>query len=134
MEALQKCNNNPLSRYKRLEEAMNKLNQNANRTIIDNNNGVYYINILNPNALTLHEKQAILITHTSNVTFNSFAAEVEFHADALLLVDFDIPFYTESAIKADMSIDEEFESGITDQYYNLDGSRVTAHKLEHGEY
>ena len=71
-------------------------------------------------------------------TFNSFAAEVEYHADMLLGFwdDLDISGYIYGcAIRADMGIGEETESGITDNfYYDLNSSIVTAHKLEHGEY
>ena len=136
-DGMMKCANNPLSQYKRLEEAMNQNNENASKDIIKNNNGIYRIEIVNPSLLTIYEKYAILMTHTGNVTFNSFAAEVEYHADMLLGFwdDLDISGYIYGcAIRADMGIDEEYESGVMDQYYDLDSDIVEAHKLEHGEY
>lgn len=92
------------------------------------------INISNPNNLTMYEKYAILATHTGNVTFNSFAAEVEFHADALYDWKANHPCYYEKALRADMAVGEEDESGIFDEYYKLNSDIVRAQAAIHGEY
>lgn len=83
--------------------------------------------IQNPACLSIHEKHAILATHTANVSFNSFAAEVCFHARFLTwFAKLPIPFIGhsvyDSAIRADMTIDEGEMVGPT-PYYRL-GSRT----------
>ena len=92
------------------------------------------ITVRNPDNLTMYEKYVILATHTGNVTFNSFAAEVQFHADALddFLANF--PQYYEAALRADMAIGEEYESGFFDGYYDLDGDLVKKQIQYHGKY
>ena len=86
------------------------------------------------NNLAIYEKYAILAMHTSNVTFNSFAAEVQFHADALDSVWANNAEFYLRALRADMAIGEESESGGYDQYYDLSSSIVIAQKNAHGEY
>lgn len=75
---------------------------------------------------------------TADVTFNSFAAEVEFHADAIHSWQNQIPYlgnkWYEAAIRADMAVGEEAESGYYDEYYDLNGSLVNAQINAHGEY
>ncbi len=92
---------------------------------------VFYINISDPNDLTIYEKYAILMTHTGNVTFNSFAAEVECHADAILGWYADIAY--SKAIRADMCIDEVYGVGTLMGYHVLDSDVVTNQKNVHGE-
>lgn len=84
--------------------------------------------------LSIYEKYAILMTHTANVNFNSFAAEVQYHAYALdsALILFDKAY--EAAIRADMIIGEEDESGFFDEYYDLDSEIVMAQANYHGAY
>lgn len=94
--------------------------------------------INSPSSLTLHEKQAILTCFTANVTFNSFAAEVQFHAQALDSWKADIPFtggeWYEQALRADMAIGEEYESGFYDDYYDLTSDIVQNQARVHGTY
>lgn len=65
---------------------------------------------------------------TANVTFNSFAAEVEFHADAVDSWQTNMPWkgddWYDAALRADMAIGEEAESGFYDNYYDLNGELV----------
>lgn len=84
--------------------------------------------------ITSYEKYAILAIHTGNVTFNSFAAEVQFHADALDDYLSSLPDYYEAALGADMAIGEEYESGMFNDYYDLDSSIVQTQIQYHGEY
>ena len=88
--------------------------------------------------LSLYEKQAILTCFTGNVTFNSFAAEVQFHAEALYDWKADIPFigneWYSRALRADMAIGEEYESGQYDEYYDLESDIVQDQIAIHGEY
>ncbi len=63
----------------------------------------------NADALTEHERAAILATHTGNVSVYSFAAEVEYHARFLTaFAKIQNPFcrksFYASAIRADMTI------------------------------
>ena len=119
------------------------------RALLVNNNEAGYIiyndtdrtiNIADPKKLSMFEKYAIMITHTANATFNSFAAEVQFHAEAVsdwksyvYIVGKGFKWY-EAAIRADMAIGEEQESGYADEYYDLDSDIVKAQIAAHGEY
>lgn len=120
----------------RVPNALDKININAGWTIY--NKETHNINIKNANNLSLPEKQAILACFTADVTFNSFAAEVEFHADALNDWKTNIPWignkWYEAALRADMAIGEEYESGFYDDYYDLSGPKVKAQAKAHGEY
>lgn len=86
------------------------------------------IYIRNTACLTVYEKRAILATHTANVSFHSFAAEVRYHARFLIwFARIPIPFLGRSvyssAIRADMSInDTEFQGPAP--YYRLDSRWV----------
>ena len=70
---------------------------------------------------------------TANVTFNSFAAEVWFHADALTDWLSILDSYYSKALRADMAIGEDNESGIFDRYYDLNSDMVKAQIAIHGE-
>ena len=113
-----------------------QINENAGYNVYNANNRT--ISIANKNNLSLFEKYAILSTHTADVNFNSFAAEVEFHAEAVNDWKSDIPWlgnkWYESAIRADMAIGEEYESGFYDEYYDLNSDLVKAQANAHGEY
>ena len=92
--------------------------------------------------MTLYEKYAILATHTANVSFNSFAAEVVYHArflkNSLKTIEstvepiFDFSIYT-SATRADLTIDESESPGPT-PYYDLDGKLVKQQREHHETY
>ncbi len=111
-------------------------NQNAGYNVYDYDTKT--ISVANKNNLSIYEKYAILSTHTADVNFNSFAAEVEFHADAIHSWKTDIPMignkWYEAAVRADMAIGEEYESGFYDEYYDLDSDIVKAQAEVHGEY
>jgi len=88
--------------------------------------------------LTSHEKAAILATHTANTSFHSFAAEVRFHALFLTpLAKIPIPILWrspyDSAIRADMSVDDGEFQGPT-PYYRDNGSMVRRQKACHPAY
>lgn len=120
----------------RIPNALQNINNKAGRTVYNAAN--HTINIQNRNSLTIYEKQAILACFTADVTFNSFAAEVEFHADAVNSWQNNIPIFGnlwyEAAVRADMAVGEEDESGYYDEYYDLNGSLVKAQIDAHGEY
>ncbi len=119
----------------RIPNALNAINDKSGICIYDDCDvNDIKLHIANSNNLTQYEKYAILAMHTANVTFNSFAAEVWFHADALSdwLSIFDS--YYSKALRADMAIGEEKrESGIFDQYYNPNSDMVKAQIAIHGE-
>ena len=122
----------------RLPNALTENNNNAGYTVFNATNNT--INITNPNNLSTYEKYAILSTHTGNVTFNSFAAEVEFHADYLFTRWADLnnwpildDFYL-SALRADMAVGEDDTAASVGGFYNLDSDIVQAQIEEHGEY
>lgn len=125
-----------LQDYERVLEALETINSKAGRKIY--NESTYTLNISNVNSLTLYEKQAILACFTADVTFNSFAAEVQYHADAVFNWKKDIPWigniWYEAALRADMAIGEEVESGYTDVYYDLNSDIVKSQISIHGKY
>jgi len=123
---------NQLSDLSRVPDAIEQNNSNAGYNVYNNSNNTILIG--NAYNLTSYEKYAILATHTGNVTFNSFAAEVQFHADALDDYLSSLPAYYEAALRADMAIGEEYESGMFDDYYDLDSSIVQTQIQYHGEY
>ena len=82
----------------------------------------------------------MLLSHCGNASFNSFAAEIEFHADALF--DWRAGFegwpllgdWYKSALRSEMGVGEEDESGFYDEYYDLESDLVQAQAAAHGEY
>ena len=132
-----------LEQLKRIPNALEQINTAANRQIY--NFQTNQIIIQDPQNLSLYEKQAILACFTANVTFNSFAAEVVTHADVLgfsflgwslydLALEYDPIDVYEMALRADMSVGEEAESGFADWYYNLNSKVVQDQISAHGEY
>ena len=142
-------------KYRRVIVALEGINAKSGKTIYDESTRTLIIDDIQN--LSLYEKQAILSCFTGNVTFNSFAAEVLFHACAttatisvdmvfipmlnIHITDFpiaDLPIKGDdwyvAAIRADMGIGEENESGYFDDYYDLSSNIVQAQIEEHGEY
>ena len=91
------------------------------------------ITIGNPQNLTYYEKQVILLTHCGTATFNSFAAEIEFHADGLFDVKALLEEWYKRALRSEMGLGEEPESGFYDKYYDLESDIVQAQAAIHGE-
>lgn len=121
-------------RDRRLSAFIEQNNMASGRTICDHR----YIYVHDPQHLTLHEKLAILATHTGNVSFHSFAAEVRFHACFLFsLAKLPLPFFGHSvyasAVRADMSIDDNELQGIT-PYYNPKSRWLRQQKAQHPHY
>ena len=124
------------SQYSRIPNALDAINEEAGYVIFDEEN--WNISVGDINNLSILEKQAILCCFTANVTFNSFAAEVQFHAEALYSWQNDIPIagneWYEAALRADMLIGEEIESGYADEYYDLSSDIVQGQIAVHGEF
>lgn len=122
----------------RIPDALSNCNDEFGSVIADKNDRV--IRISNSNNLDYYEKKAILSAYTADISFNMFAAEVQAHAD--FLDDFMSNFsgvpglnkWYRSALRADMAIGEEYESGMFDDYYDPNDSRVKKQAKEHGEY
>lgn len=123
----------------RVTDALEQINQEAGYTIYDKENNCLYIG--DSTELSEYEKYAILASFTANVNYNSFAAEVEFHSDALVDWKCNIPYlgkekWYSSAIHADMAIGEEIESnqfGAFDEYYDLESNIVQQQEKNHGK-
>lgn len=115
----------------RIPEFLTSNNKAAGRVICDNS----HIYLQNPSHLTKYEKQAILATHTANVTVHSFAAEVRYHACFLAWYwKFPLPLMGgsvyDSAIRADMTIDDKEFEGPT-PFYHLDSKCVRQQQKYH---
>ena len=111
------------AKYARIPDFLEENNQNANRVVCDHEN----IYIQNVKQLSRYEKLAILATHTGNVSYHSFAAEIRYHAMFLTkLMKIRLPLAGSpyaSAVRADMSIgDKEFQGPTP--YYDLSGALV----------
>ena len=123
---------------RRVLDSLLLINEEAGHTIYDE--ATYTIYIQDPANLSYHEKQVLLLSHCGNVTFNSFAAEIEFHADALLdwMAKYnDCPVFDDwyhSAIRSEMGVGEDSDSGFYDDYFDLESDMVQAQAREHGEY
>ena len=90
--------------------------------------------IQNVKHLSRYEKLAILATHTGNVSYHSFAAEIRYHAMFLnKLMKIRLPMAGSpyaSAVRADMSIgDKEFQGPTP--YYILSGKLVQDQEKYH---
>ena len=122
-------------KLRRIPSYLEELNKKAGYDIYNPETGD--VTVKDPNNLTHYERQAILAVSTGNVNYNSFAAEVEFHADAVDDWKSSIPFagsqWKERAIRADMGLGEEAESGNFDRYYNLEDGSVKKQKEAHGD-
>lgn len=120
------------ARYARIPDFLEENNREAGVTVCDHE----HIYIRDGASLTRQEKLAILATHTGNVSFHSFAAEVRFHALFLTKwLRFRMPLMGSpyaSALRADMSIaDREFQGPTP--YYNPNGRLLRQQKKYHSE-
>ena len=106
-EIVKRCSKGEKGKLTKLPELVEKLNLESGRLICDNEK----IYIENPKEPTESEALAILMTHTGNSSFYSFAAEVEYHARFLMpIARIKIPLLGrsvyDSAIRADMTVGE----------------------------
>lgn len=97
------------------------------------------LKIADPKSPTLQEQQAVLAVHTCNLSFNSFAAEVKFHADALVRWPKHLPyvgrrFWYRSALRADMQLGPERQlyETLLCPYHNPNSRLVKQQRLLHG--
>ena len=120
------------AKYARIPHFLEENNREANRTVCDHEK----IYIQNVKQLSHYEKLAILATHTGNVSYHSFAAEIRYHAMFLKkLMKIRLPLAGSpyaSAVRADMSIgDKEFQGPTP--YYNLYGKYVREQVKYHSD-
>ena len=119
----------------RVRNALTTINSSAGYTITDLT--AKTITVADTYNMTLQEKQAILCAFCTNATFNSFAAEVEFHADGIYDWRADIPIVGDTwylrACRADMAIGEVGEEDPFTDYYDLDSDIVVAQRAIHGD-
>ncbi len=117
-------------KYVRVPDFLDQNNRDANRAVCDHEK----IYIQNVKQLSWYEKLAVLATHTGNVSYHSFAAEIRYHAMFLKkLMKIRLPLAGSpyaSAVRADMSIgDKEFQGPTP--YYNLSGKIVLEQEKYH---
>ena len=120
------------TKYARVPDFLDQNNLDANRVVCDHEK--IYIN--NVKQLSRYEKLAILATHTGNVSYHSFAAEIRYHAMFLTkLMKIRLPLAGSpyaSAVRADMSIgDKEFQGPTP--YYDLSSSSVHEQMKYHAD-
>ena len=120
------------SKYARVPDFLEENNREANRAVCDHEK----IYIQDVKQLSRYEKLAILATHTGNVSYHSFAAEIRYHAMFLnKLMKIRLPMAGSpyaSAVRADMSIgDKEFQGPTP--YYNLYGKHVQEQVKYHSD-
>ena len=122
----------------RLLQGFDQLNRAAGRCLIDTEN--QRIHITNPSAPTLEEQQALLAFHTGNLSYNSFASEVKFHADALVRWQARVPyagrkFWYRAALRADMGFGPESRlySRILCPYYQPESRLCREQEALHGK-
>lgn len=120
------------TKYARVPDFLEHNNREANRIVCDHEK----IYIQNVKQLSRYEKLAILATHTRNVSYHSFAAEIRYHAMFLnKLMKIRLPMVGSpyaSAVRADMSIgDKEFQGPTP--YYNLYGKHVREQVKYHSD-
>ena len=118
------------TKYARVPDFLEQNNREANRIVCDHEK----IYIQNVKKLSRYEKLAILATHTGNVSYHSFAAEIRYHAMFLKKwMKIRLPMAGSpyaSAVRADMSIgDKEFQGPTP--YYDLSGTMVLAQMKYH---
>jgi len=110
-------------KYARIPAFLEQNNKEAQKIVCDHEK----IYIQNVKQLSRYEKLAILATHTGNVSYHSFAAEIRYHAMFLKKwMKIRLPMAGSpyaSAVRADMSIgDKEFQGPTP--YYDLSGKLV----------
>ena len=120
------------AKYARVPDFLEENNREANRAVCDHEK----IYIQDVKQLSRYEKLAILATHTGNVSYHSFAAEIRYHAMFLnKLMKIRLPMAGSpyaSAVRADMSIgDKEFQGPTP--YYNLYGKHVREQVKYHSD-
>ena len=123
---------------RRVLDQLQQLNEQAGRTICDLENRRIYIE--DPHNPTEEERYCLLISHTGNLSLNSFAAEVKFHADALTAWESHLPVigksrWYASAIRADMQLeaDQWLRSKLFSPYYD-ENSRLDRRQAQlHGK-
>lgn len=91
--------------------------------------------IRDPGRLSVYEKNALLATHTADVSFHSFAAEVRYHARFLVwYARIPLPFLGrsvyDSAIRADLTIAESELEGPA-PFHNLNSKWVRQQQKYH---
>jgi len=120
-------------KYARIPAFLEQNNKEAQKIVCDHEK----IYIQNVKQLSRYEKLAILATHTGNVSYHSFAAEIRYHAMFLKKwMKIRLPMAGSpyaSAVRADMSIgDKEFQGPTP--YYDLSGKLVQEQLKFHFRY
>lgn len=114
------------------------LNRQSPAPVCDMKNHCLFV--ADPANPTEEERYALLAAHTGNLTFNSFAAEVKFHADALISWQNLVPrlgktMWYASAIRADMQIEKEefIRKHLFSPYYTDSSHLIRQQEEIHGK-
>lgn len=123
---------------RRILDGMEALNRAAGTTVCDWQAGC--LRIADPTAPTEAEACCILAAHTGNLSFNSFAAEIQFHADALTKWESHIPFvgktvWYRAAVRADMMVSREYRiiNLLFAPYYRANSQLMKQQQAIHGK-
>lgn len=123
---------------RRLLMGLEKMNRQAGKQICDFENGCLRID--DPENPTREERLCLLAAHTGNLSQNSFAAEVKYHADALVSWQNKIPFlgksqWYASALRADMQVEGEewLRKNWFSPYYDEENPMILRQAEIHGE-
>lgn len=122
---------------RRLLTGLRQYNAAAEREIVDFPNRC--IRVQDPEQLTQLEADAIFAVCTGDLSLSSFAAEVQFHAEALVHLFAKIPFFGRkywyaSAVRADMGVDRELllYTMLMAPYYHRHSALMRAQVRAHG--
>ena len=122
---------------KGVKDKLKKINKESGKMIYDEKN--HCLHIEDPNNPTEYEKLAILIACTGDLSKNSFAAEIEYHADAIDRELIEMLKY-DSAIRADMNafkekpgLDNLYRKWFEEDYLHLNSDEVTRQSEVHGK-
>ena len=120
--------------YGRLPRFIDANNDAAGYSVCDHER----IYLRDPAHLSAYEKSALLATHTADVSFHAFAAEVQYHARFLAgYARIPIPFLGrsvyDSAIRADLSIDESAPEELA-PFHRENSLCVRRQKKLHGHW
>lgn len=128
-------------KLRRVPDALEQINNKVSSKIYYEDGR--YLQLEDASNISKNEQLAILAAFTADISLNMFAAEVQAHA--IFVVNWksdlrNVPWlgnwlggWYNSAIRADMAIGEEYESGLYDAYYDPNNNLVKEQVNAHGE-
>ena len=128
-------------KLRRVPDALEQINNKVSSKIYYEDGR--YLQLEDASNISKNEQLAILAAFTADISLNMFAAEVQAHA--IFVVNWksnlrNVPWlgnwlgrWYNSAIRADMAIGEEYESGLYDAYYDPNNNLVKEQVNAHGQ-